>query len=86
MFVAASSSCFCDLPLDAALARLVDLEYTNVEIVAHESGGHLRPSDVLADLDRWVRVCRQTHRLTPIAYSVAIEPPEEEYYRQFAAC
>lgn len=86
MFVAASSRCFWDQPLDAALARLVDLEYTNVEIVAHESGGHLRPSEVLADLDRWVRVCHQTHRLTPIAYSVDIEAPEEDYYRQFAAC
>ena len=41
MFVAASTRCFGDLPLDAALERLVDLEYTAVENLIHESGGHL---------------------------------------------
>jgi len=86
VIVAASSACFANLPLDSALARLVDLEYSNVEIMIHESGGHLKPSQVYADLDRAVQICRQTHRLTPIAYSVDIEAPEEEYYRQFAAC
>jgi len=86
VFVAASSRCFCDLPLDAALERLVDLEYTAVEIVIHELGGHLKPSEVLGNLDRSVQVCRQTHRLSIIAYSVDIEAPEDEYYRQFAAC
>ncbi len=86
MFVAASSRCFRDLPLDAALARLVDLEYSSVEITIHETEGHLRPSEVLADLERSVQICRQTHRLMPIAYSVDIEAPEQRYYQQFAAC
>lgn len=86
MFVAASTGCLCDLPLDAALERLVDLEFSNVEIMVHESLGHLKPSDVLADLERSVRICRQTRRLTPIAYSVDIEAPDDQYYRQFAAC
>jgi len=87
VIVAASSACFSDLPLDSALARLVDLEYSSVEIMIHESGGHLKPSQVCADLDRAVQTCRQTHRLTPVAYSVDIEAPEgEEYYGQFAAC
>jgi sugar phosphate isomerase/epimerase len=86
VIVAASTRCFYDLPLGAALERLVDLEYSHVEIVAHETGGHLRPSEVLADLERSVQVCRRTHRLTPIAYSVDIEAPEPECYRQFTAC
>lgn len=87
MFVAASSRCFQDLPLDAALQRLVDLEYTAVEILVHESGGHLKPSEVEQDLDRAVHVCRQTYRMTPVAYSVDIDTPDEKsYYRQFAAC
>ena len=46
LFVAATSNCFADLPLDAALERLVDLEYTGVEIMIHESEGHLKPSEV----------------------------------------
>jgi len=86
VFVAATSRCFANLPLDAALARLVDLEYSAVEIMAHESGGHIKPSEVEADLDRAIQICRETHRLTPIGYSVDIEAPEDQYYRQFAAC
>jgi sugar phosphate isomerase/epimerase len=86
VFVAATSRCFPDLTLDAALGQLADLEYSNVEIMVHESGGHLKPSEVLADLDRAAQACRRTHRLTPIALSVDIEAPEGEYYEQFAAC
>ena len=52
MFVAATTRCFADLPLDTALRRLVDLEYTSVEIMIHETGGHLKPSEVLANLNQ----------------------------------
>ena len=86
MFVAASSRCFPDLPLDAALLQLVELEYSSVEIMIHETGGHLKPSEVLADPERVLLLCRQTHRLTPVALSVDIEAPEPDYYHQFAAC
>lgn len=86
MFVAASTACYPDLPLPDALERLADLEFTNVEITLHENGGHVKPSEIVRDWDRAVRICRQTHRLTTVAYSVDIEAPEEEYYRQFAAC
>ena len=86
MLVTATSRCFADLPLDAALQRLVDLEYTSVEIMIHEQDGHMRPSEVLLDLDRAVRQCRQTHRLTTVALSVEIDAPEPLYYEQFAAC
>jgi sugar phosphate isomerase/epimerase len=86
VYVAASTGCYPELSLSAALERLADLEFTAVEIVAHESGGHLRPSEIAADVERAVRACRQTHRLTVVAYSVDIEARDEEYYRQFAAC
>lgn len=87
MFVAASSRCYADLPLDAALRRLVDLEYTSVEMMVHESAGHLKPSEVLADADRAVQICRQTHRLSLAAFSIDVEAPDEtQYYNLFAAC
>ena len=41
---------------------------------------------MLADPERAVTLCRQTHRLTPVALSVDIEAPEPDYYHQFAAC
>jgi sugar phosphate isomerase/epimerase len=86
VFVSATSRCFSNLPLDAALSRLVDLEFTAVEIMIHESDGHIKPSEVAVDLDRAVKLCRQTHRLTPVAFSFDTTAPEEEAYRQFAAC
>lgn len=86
MFVAATSRCFSELPLDAALARLVDLEFTAVEIMLHESDGHLRPSWVVDHLDEAILACRNTHRLTTVAYDVDLDAPEPLYYKQFAAC
>jgi sugar phosphate isomerase/epimerase len=86
MFVAATSRCFANLPLNAALLQLVDLEYTAVEVMVHEHDGHIKPSEVLADMEHAVALCRQMHRLTPVALSVEIDAPEPEYYRQFAAC
>jgi len=86
VLVAATTRCFSELPLEAALRQLVDLEYTSVEIMIHESGGHLKPSEVAADFERAVQLCRQTHRLTPAAFGIDIEAPEPEYYQQFTAC
>ena len=86
MFVAAFSRCFSHLSFGEALQHLVDLEFTAVEIMVHESGGHLKPSEVVSDLDSAVRKCRDTHRLSVVAYSVDIEASGEDYYAQFAAC
>lgn len=86
MYVAASSDCFANLPLDATLSRLVDLEYSRVEIALRETGGQLKPSEVSADLDHAVQRCRETQRLTPVAYFVDITAEGDDYYRQFSAC
>ena len=86
MFVAASSRCFAEMPLEAAMHQLVELEYNAVEIMVHETGGHIKPSEVVEDMERAVTLCRQIHRLTPVALSVDVEAPEPEYYNQFAAC
>lgn len=86
MLVAASTECFSDLPLNEAIDRIVDLEYTSLEIDIHESGKHLRPSQVAADLESAVDACRQTHRADVISYSLQIEAQGEEHYRQFTAC
>jgi sugar phosphate isomerase/epimerase len=85
VFVSASTECFADLPLTEALDKLVDLEYTSVEFGIIESSRQLRPSQVLADLERAIKLCRDTHRLTPAAFTVDM-PEGPDYYRQFAAC
>lgn len=86
MFVAASTDCFSTLPLETALQRLVDLEYSRVEICLHEKGIQLKPSDVHANLEQAIHACRDTQRLTPVAYSIDIDAPESDYYQQFASC
>jgi len=86
VLVAATTRCFPELTPDAALRQLVDLEYTSVELMIAESGGYLKPSEVLSNPEHALKQCRQTHRLTPCALGVEIETPdEEEYYRQFTA-
>ncbi len=86
MFVAASTECFPRLSLEDALGRITDLEFKRVEIGIREQGPHLRPSEVAADLDRAIRRCRDTHRLTPVAYFVDIQAKGQTYYDQFTAC
>lgn len=86
MYVAATTDCFPDLPLDEAVSRLVDLEYSHVELAIHERGRQLRPSEVAADVDRAILRCREIQRLSPVAYSIELDAQGEEYYRQFAAC
>jgi sugar phosphate isomerase/epimerase len=68
------------------LQRLVDLEYTALELAVHEYGGHLRPSEVHADLNHAIDLCRSTMRLTLCALSVDIEAEGPLYYEQFASC
>jgi sugar phosphate isomerase/epimerase len=86
VFVAASTGCFPDLTLDAALERTVDLEYTRVEIVLRERGVQLKPSQVAGNLEHAIAMCRQTHRLTPVAYSLDLDAEGDAYYEHFHAC
>lgn len=85
MFVAASTACFPHLALDAAIDRLNSLEFSRVEIALWEHGHQLKPSEVAADLDHAIYLCRDTHRLTPVAYFVDIAPGEH-YFQHFYAC
>lgn len=85
MYLAASSNCFPELSFEAALSKLVDLEYTRIEIPIDENSTHLKPSDVAADLERAIAICRQTQRLTPVVYNLHIASEGDDYYRQFSA-
>jgi len=85
VYVAASTDCFAQLPLIDSLKKLFDLEYNRVEIALREDGNHLKPSQVLADLESAVVVCRDTHRLTPVTYYFDSPVEGPDYYKQFAA-
>jgi sugar phosphate isomerase/epimerase len=85
VIVAASTDCYHELPLTEAISKLRDLEYVNVEITLHENSHQLKPSQVAQNLEQAIALCRDTHRLNIVAYSVEIEAEGEEYYKQFQA-
>ena len=87
MFVCASLSCFPDLPASEVLATLVDLEFSAIELAIHEEGSAwLRPSEVVADLEKCVDRCRDTARLTIAALSYESPVEGADYYENFTAC
>ncbi len=85
LIVAASTECYSQLPLADAITRLIDLEYTSVEIAIHAGSSQITPQEVAADLEKAIATCRDTHRLDIVAYSVLIPETGEEHYRQFGA-
>ncbi len=84
MFVAASTECYPELSPTEVTERLVDLQFSAVELALHEQNGWMAPSEVLADLDRATHQCRQTHRLDIAALSLEIGP--NAFYDTFTAC
>jgi sugar phosphate isomerase/epimerase len=78
--------CFGRLPLEDALRVIAELEFNKFDVAIHEQGGHLRPSEVAADLARAAGRLRYGPGLTPAAFAVEIEADSEaEYHRQFHA-
>ncbi|MEX2173579.1 MAG: sugar phosphate isomerase/epimerase [Pirellulaceae bacterium] len=85
MLVAATTECFLDLSLSAAIERLADLEYTNVELALFEDADQFKPSQIAADVEKAVALCRNTRRLDVVAFDVRITAQNEEHYAQFTA-
>lgn len=85
MYICASNECFPELGPREVLQKLVDLEYTAVELTFHETDGWLKPSEIHADLERAYQLCRDTHRMDIAAVSIEIEAEGQAYYDQFAS-
>ena len=85
MFVAASTECFLDLSLPAALERLADLEFTSVELALFEDANQFKPSVIAADVEAAAALCRNTRRLDVVAFDVRITAEKAAHYEQFAA-
>lgn len=83
VFVAASTECYGDLSLEEAIDRLVDVEYTEVEVAIHEDLPQLKPSEVAADLHTAIDRCLSPRRTEIVAYSVKILETGQVYYDQF---
>lgn len=83
MFVAASTLCWPDLELQAAIELLQDLDFTAVEIAIQESIGPAKPSDLLQDEIRAVQILRSSHRMDISGYRLELATTGEEHYEQF---
>ena len=86
MIVSASTDCFEEMPLLDVYERLTDLEFSNVEIAIRDGSIHLTPEQVLADEEKAIAICRDTHRMGITGYTVEIGATGEAHYDQFAAC
>ncbi|MCA9178550.1 MAG: sugar phosphate isomerase/epimerase [Planctomycetales bacterium] len=84
MLVAASTECYPGESLQTAVDRLVDLEYTNIEIAIGDNA-QITPAEVMGDFDETVNRCLSTRRLNVVAYAVDLPIDGQEYYDQFHA-
>lgn len=86
MYVACSTLCFARQPLERALRIIGELEFSKLDVAIHESGPHLRPSEVATDIGLAAQRIRIGPSLTPGAFSVEIEADDAaEYTRQLLA-
>jgi sugar phosphate isomerase/epimerase len=83
--VAASTECYFDWPLGKTLDRLLDLEYTAVELAIFENGPQLKPSEIADNLDAAIEICRNNRRLDIAGFDVQLTSEGETYYEQFNA-
>jgi sugar phosphate isomerase/epimerase len=86
VYVACSTLCFGRHRFEDALRVIGELQFNKFDVAIHEQGPHLRPSQVAADVAAAATKLRFGPGLTPAAFSVAIEAPDEsEYLKQFQA-
>jgi len=81
VYVACSSLCFSRYSLTDALHAISELRFHKVDLALHESGPHLRPSEILADLNRSAQILRKAN-VGYAAFHVEIDAPDIEKYRE----
>ena len=85
MLVAASTDCFKQLGFQDAIQKLVDLEYSMVDVVLCEDGNQIKPSMVHENLEEAITLCTNTLRLGVVSYDVRINATGDRFYEQFAS-
>ena len=80
MYVACSSLCFAKFPLARALKSISELHFHKVDLALHESGTHLKPSEVLADVGKAAQMLRLAN-LAYAAFHAEIVAPDPDKFR-----
>lgn len=86
MHIACSTLCFASQPLEVALRRIAEMEFSRVEIALVENWAHINPSEIAVDPSAAVRRIRLGPSLSAVALYVGISAEDPaEYVRQFQA-
>ena len=86
MHIACSTLCFASQPLETALRRIAEMEFSKVEIALVENWAHLNPSEIVKDPAAALRKIRMGPSLSAAAFYVGIAAEDPaEYRRQFEA-
>jgi sugar phosphate isomerase/epimerase len=80
VYVACSSLCFGRYPLAHALHTISELNFHKVDLALHESGPHLKPSEVFADVNRVAQQLRKSN-VAFAAFHVEIAAACADLYR-----
>ncbi len=84
MLISASTECWPGKTLAETIEILYDLDFAAIEIAIHETGGHVKPSELLVDVERSAQLLRHGHRLDIVGYSVQLASTGEQHYADFA--
>lgn len=86
MYVSCSTLCFSKQPLDSALRRIAEYEFDRIDLAVHESGAHLKPSEVAENLDAALVRLKTGPGLTPSALDLDLgELDPRTFKRRFEA-
>jgi sugar phosphate isomerase/epimerase len=86
LHIACSTLCFASQPLEVALRRIAEMEFSRVEIALVENWAHINPSEIAVDPSAAVRRIRLGPSLSAVALYVGISAEDPaEYVRQFQA-
>jgi len=86
LHIACSTLCFASQPLEVALRRIAEMEFSKVEIALVENWAHLNPSEIVKDPSAAHRRIRMGPSLSAAAFYLGIATDDPaEYRRQFEA-
>lgn len=81
MYVACSSLCFGNKPISQALSAINDMRFQKVDLAIHETGSHLKPSEVHADVNK-AALRLKAANMSFAAFHVEIVAETEAKYRE----
>lgn len=81
LYIACSTLCFGRLSLEDAFATMHEMRYSKVDLAIHESGPHLKPSDIMADPNRQAMRLRSSG-MAFVAFHLDIQAADANHYRE----